>query len=286
MVQLATSDILTREVLDWRGLHLFHARFSSCSIKTRIFLNLRGGAWTSHPVDLRADENWSPWFLGINPRGLVPVLVADGAVHIESNDILAWLDTHLPGERLIPEGMSEDMAALLRHEDDLHIDLRTVSFRFNRPAGTRFKSAELIDRYRNTGSGTVQGQHDPDRDRELAFYEAAAEGIPLERARSSLAVFDAEFRALDATLARQAFLLGDRLGVLDIAWWVYVDRLTSLGYPLATRRPHLDAWYQRLKARPEFAREIARSDAERAALAAILDGHAARGESMADLLGA
>ena len=33
-----------------------------------------------------------PWFLGINPRGLVPVLVHDGAVHIESNDIIQYLD--------------------------------------------------------------------------------------------------------------------------------------------------------------------------------------------------
>ena len=30
-----------------------------------------------------AKSAFQPWFLGINPRGLVPVLVDDGAVHIE-----------------------------------------------------------------------------------------------------------------------------------------------------------------------------------------------------------
>lgn len=36
MVQLASADIPTREVLAWTDLHLFHARMSSCSRKARI----------------------------------------------------------------------------------------------------------------------------------------------------------------------------------------------------------------------------------------------------------
>lgn len=92
MVKLADSDITTREVLDWKGLHVFHFPFSSCSQKLRIFLSLKGAEWESHPIDLMTNENLSEWFLGINPRGLVPVLVHDGAVHIESNDILTYLE--------------------------------------------------------------------------------------------------------------------------------------------------------------------------------------------------
>lgn len=40
-------------------------------------------------------EHASPWYLGINPRGVVPV--RDGVVHVESNDILAYLDA-LPSD--------------------------------------------------------------------------------------------------------------------------------------------------------------------------------------------
>lgn len=285
MVQLNDEDILSREVLAWRGLHLFHARFSSCSIKTRIFLNLRGGTWQSHEVNLGQNENWSTWFLGLNPRGLVPVLVADGAVHIESNDIILWLDRHLPGPRMIEPGSEGDIAALLKTEDDLHIDLRTVSFRFNRPVGAHFKSADLMRQYQSGGSGTVQGREDADRQRELTFYQKAAEGgISLAAARHSLAVFRKEFDRLNATLRSGGYLTGDALSIVDIAWWVYVDRLASLGYPLAIRHPELDHWYRRLLDKPEFAREVARSEDELAALAAVLNGHAARGESLADLL--
>jgi len=56
----------------------------------------------SHPIDLPGNENFRPWFLGINPRGLVPVLVHDGAVHIESNDIIQYLEQKFPEPKLIP----------------------------------------------------------------------------------------------------------------------------------------------------------------------------------------
>jgi len=130
MVQLADGDIKTREVLGWKGVHVLHFMGSSCSQKLRIFLNLKGIPWQSHPIDLPAYENMQPWFLGINPRGLVPVLVHDGAVHIESNDIIQYLERKFPTPRLIPAGHENEVAALLKHEDDLHLDLRTLSFRF------------------------------------------------------------------------------------------------------------------------------------------------------------
>jgi glutathione S-transferase len=117
MVQLVDGDIRTREVLGWRGLHVFHFEGSSCSQKLRIFLNLKKIPWQSHPIDLPSNENMQPWFLGINPRGLVPVLVHEGAVHIESNDIIQYLEERFPTPRLIPAGHEKEVAALLKHED-------------------------------------------------------------------------------------------------------------------------------------------------------------------------
>ena len=104
MVQLLDSDIQTREVLGWKGVHVLHFMGSSCSQKLRIFLNLKGIRWESHIVDLSTNENFKPWFLGINPRGLVPVLVHDGAVHIESNDIIQYLEKRFPRRSSFPLG--------------------------------------------------------------------------------------------------------------------------------------------------------------------------------------
>src|SRR5436853_3912933 len=78
MVQPVKSNIRTREVLDWKGLHVFYFPLSSCSQKLRIFLNLKGVKWESHIINLFTNENLSERYLGINPRGLVPALVHDG----------------------------------------------------------------------------------------------------------------------------------------------------------------------------------------------------------------
>ena len=92
MVKLVDADIKTREVLEWKGVHVLHFMGSSCSQKLRVYLESQGNSLGVHHIDLPANENFHPWFLGINPRGLVPVLVHDGAVHIESNDIITYLE--------------------------------------------------------------------------------------------------------------------------------------------------------------------------------------------------
>jgi glutathione S-transferase len=257
MVQLVDSDIKTREVLGWKGVHVLHFMGSSCSQKLRVFLNLKNIPWHSHPVDLPNYENMQPWFLGINPRGLVPVLVHDGAVHIESNDILAYLESKFPAPRLIPSGHENEVAALLRHEDDLHLDLRTLSFRFVFAPPGPPKSAAALESYLKNGTGTVQGAKDREKQVQIEFWQRAAkEGFTDERARASALRFRAEFDKLDRTLAQQPYLMGTNLSVLDIAWLIYEHRLSLAGYPFARLHPNVHAWAEKLRARPEFAKEI------------------------------
>jgi glutathione S-transferase len=286
MVQLVDSDIRTREVLDWRGVHVLHFSGSSCSQKLRIFLNLKGIAWTSHPVDLHSNDNFKPWFLGINPRGLVPVLVHDGAVHIESNDIVEYLEKAFPAPKLIPAGHENEVAALLRHEDDLHLDLRTLSFRFvfNPPGPPKPPAA--LESYAANGAGTVQGATDGEKDTQIEFWQRAAkEGFTDERARASARKFRAEFDALEQRLASAPYLMGEALSVLDIAWFIYAHRLSLGGYPLARLHPRVHVWKQKLGAQPEFAREIAMPDDARVRLEATHRAHAAAGKTLEAVAG-
>lgn len=257
MVQLVDSDIKTREVLGWKGVHVLHFAGSSCSQKLRVFLNLKGIPWQSHPVDLSNNENMQPWFLGINPRGLVPVLIHDGAVHIESNDIIQYLERTFPEPKLVPAGHETEVAALLKHEDDLHLDLRTLSFRFVFAPPGPPKPAAALESYRANGSGTVGGLNDHEKQVQIAFWQrAATEGFPDDRARVSAQKFRTEFDALDKTLARQPYLMGNDLSVLDIAWFIYAHRLSLADYPFERLHPHVHAWAEKLRARPEFAKEI------------------------------
>jgi len=257
MVQLFESDVLTREVLDWQGLHLFHFDGSSCSQKTRVCLNLKNIEWTSHHLDIGAGENYTEYYLGINPRGLVPTLVHDGEIHIESNDILLLLDERFPEHKLIPPGLEDRMVELLRQEDDLHLDLRTLTFRFTHPRGKEPRSRETLKNYEELGTGMVRGMHDTHKDRELDFWRTAGGiGITDDAVRASADKFRLALDELEAKLEHSKYLIGDTLSVLDVAWVIYVNRLVRCGYPLAARHPRVDAWFWALRNRPEFDREL------------------------------
>ena len=115
-MKLLDSDIKTREILEWKGIHLLNYQFSACSMKTRIYLNLKNIPFKSHQINLSTGENFSEWFQGINPRSLVPVLIHDGDVHIESNDILQYLEGCFENNPLIPA--DKKMKVWLRFEAD------------------------------------------------------------------------------------------------------------------------------------------------------------------------
>ncbi|MEM7019481.1 MAG: glutathione S-transferase N-terminal domain-containing protein, partial [Pseudomonadota bacterium] len=177
MVQLLDQDIKTREVLDWKGVHLLHFSGSSCSQKSRIFLNLKGLDWVSHHVDLIKQDNFKPWFLGINPRGLVPILVHDGVVHIESNDILEYLDNTFAEPKLIPADKREEIIACLKEEDDLHLDIRALTMRFLAPKALVQKKPESLAAM-ESDKGTIKGEADPHKAVELEFWQNfAKQGI-------------------------------------------------------------------------------------------------------------
>jgi glutathione S-transferase len=259
MVMLHDEDVRTREVLDWKGLHVFHASYSSCSQKLRAVLNVKGIDWKSHPIDLSKNENITPYYLGINPRGLVPSIVLDGVVHIESNDIIALIEDLYPNPRLIPDEQRDAIDTLLEHEDALHVDLRNLSMRFVFALPGPPKSAEDLKNYATLGSGTVGGQSDAQLDREIAYWNsfAANGGITDEAAKASVQRFKDAFDDLESRLAGSEYLLGDEISVLDIAWIIYVERLRLAGYPIARLYPRLELWSVRLMQREEIAKEVA-----------------------------
>ena len=224
---LSEDQIKTKEVLKWQGLHLLHFRGSSCSQKVRTLLREKGIKVTYHHVDLARNKHVTPWYLGINPRGVVPVLVHDGVVHVESNDILEYLDD-LPSNAPSFFPQTEEERKRVREsldlEDSLHDDLRNLTMGFMTPRGVVTKSEETLQRYER------EGVADPSRMKEVAWWRNFAEnGIPDDVAKDSIDAYRAAFDALDAQLAGSQYLLGDRLSVLDLAWFISSNRLELAG---------------------------------------------------------
>ena len=257
MVKLLKNEIETKEVLEWKGIHLLHAAVSSCSQKTRIFLNLKGIDWTSHLIDIENGENHQPWFLGVTARGLVPVLVDDGNVHIESNDILLYLEEKFPNPPLLTkstEGLAKD---LLDIENEMHMDLRALTFRYLVPRKHEFvKNPESLSRLAHRET-TLGGKVDKQKDKELAFWNAANEnnGITDEQVKTAAEKFFRAFNNLDKRLETNKFILGNDISIADIAWFIYANRVVMAGYPL-TVHMQMQRWFNTLKTHEAFAAEI------------------------------
>ena len=255
-MKLLSSDIKTKEILDWKGVHLLNYQFSACSMKTRIYLNLKKIPFTSHQINLSAGENFSEWFQGINPRSLVPVLIHDGEVHIESNDILEHLEGCFKESPLIPENMEEKIKELLKFEDNLHVDIRNITFKFLVP---RFLNKGKSVQPKAKNKATLNGELDSMDDVNRNFWEHYEKyGITDEDASRSLIRFRTALEDLNDQLEDSPYILGAELSLVDIAWFIYATRIQHANYPLKRLHPNVSGWYERLYANVLFRKEVRR----------------------------
>ena len=255
-MKLLSSDIKTKEILDWQGVHLLNYQFSACSMKTRIYLNLKKIPFTSHQINLSAGENFSEWFQGINPRSLVPVLIHDGEVHIESNDILEYLEGCFKESPLIPENMEEKVKEILKFEDNLHVDIRNITFKFLVP---RFLNKGKSVQPKAKNKATLNGELDSMDDVNRNFWEHYEKyGITDEDASRSLIRFRTALEDLNDQLEDSPYILGAELSLVDIAWFIYATRIQHANYPLQRLHPNVSGWYERLYANVLFRKEVRR----------------------------
>ena len=101
---------------------LYNAPQSTCSQRVRFVLHAKGLAFSEQRLDLFAGDQLQPGYLALNPNGVVPTLVHDGEVIIDSSVIMEYLDEVFPAPpRLVPEEpvARAAMRALMRFIDEV-----------------------------------------------------------------------------------------------------------------------------------------------------------------------
>jgi len=232
-----------------KGLHLFHFALSNCSQRVRLALEEKGLEWTSHHLDLPGNEHVTSDYQRINPKGVVPTLVHDGQVVIESNDILAYLDEHFPEPPLGPVSPEarEDLDRCMTLSSGFQPTIKVLSH-------------ELLFRpFRKVGPAEVALFEQRHNDPELrTFMRDYSENGPawqerVARARGDLAT---TLDALEARLENSPWLGGDHYGLADISWVVNANRLIQAQVDLAPW-PLFRDWAARAMERPAFDRAVA-----------------------------
>jgi glutathione S-transferase len=231
-----------------RGLHLYHFVLSNCSQRVRIALEEKGLEWTSHHVDIPANEHATPEYQRLNPNGVVPTLVHDGQVILESNDIIAYLDDTFSDPPLRSVGEE----ALRRMESRI---VEASAFQ----SAINVLSHELLFRpFRKIGPAEVALFERQHNDPGLAeFMRDYAEAGPAWQARVEQAngELDSTLDTLEHALSESSWLSGDDYGLADVSWVVNVNRLIQAQVDL-TRWPRFQDWGRRAMERPAFDRAV------------------------------
>jgi maleylpyruvate isomerase len=83
-------------------MKLYNFFRSGTSHRLRIALNLKGLEYEYVPIDLRSEQHLGAEYRALNPQGLVPALVDNGRVLIQSPAIIEWLEERYPTPPLLP----------------------------------------------------------------------------------------------------------------------------------------------------------------------------------------
>jgi glutathione S-transferase len=83
-------------------IELYHHGSSVCAAKVRFALAEKGVPWQGHYIDILRGDQFDPAYLKLNPKAVVPTLVHDGEVIVESTVICEYLDEVFPDPPLKP----------------------------------------------------------------------------------------------------------------------------------------------------------------------------------------
>ena len=82
-------------------LKLYYAP-GTCALASHIALAEAGAPYTTEKLDFRSNQQNSPEYLAINPKGRVPALVTDRGILTETPAMLAFIAQRFPQAKLAP----------------------------------------------------------------------------------------------------------------------------------------------------------------------------------------
>ncbi len=228
-------------------IELYHAAMSTCAQKARLVLAEKGLEWTGHLMNLRKCDQHQPDYLKLNPNGVVPTLVDDGNVVIESAVICEYLDDAYPEPPMRPTDPHQRARMRLwtkRLDERLHFATGVIS------GSVAFRHQHLA-RPPDELKAYIEGIPDPvRRDRQRQQIEL---GIKAAQFKPAIARFESWLTDMERDLSDHPWMAGDSYSLADVAYTPYVIRIHELNMqPMLDDRPHIRDWYECIQARSNY----------------------------------
>ena len=228
-------------------IELYHNDMSVCAQKVRFALAEKKLKWEGHHLNLRAGDQQRPAYLKLNPNAVVPTLVDNGAVIIESTMINEYLDDAYPEISLRPaDAVSRARMRLWTKQldDSVH-------------AATSVVSSAIAFRYQKLASGmeALEEFHRkmPDPVKRERSWENITKGVESRFFPEAIKRFEKLLGDLESALSEHPWLAGKEFSLADIGYAPYATRLVHLQLQfLWDKRPHVAGWYARLLERRTY----------------------------------
>lgn len=254
-------------------LKLYHAVTSVCSIKVRVGLAEMGLDYEEQVLDLQKGEQFEPDYMALNPAGVVPTLVDDGLIVVESSLVVEYLDRRYNASALMPKVEGDGVATrhwLLRCLA-IHAAINTLTF------STVMRQRQLAAKTWEEIEASVAAMPDPVlRSKRLDLF---ANGLSSAYVEQALKHLGQAFRDMDTALAKGEWISGPAFGLADIGLVAYIDRLDRLAFDnLWDETPAVGDWIRRMQARASYKAEVAGRIPAKVASGMKTDGAAFRDE--------
>jgi glutathione S-transferase len=230
------------------ALTLYNASQSTCSQRVRFVLNAKGLVFEEKKLDLLAGDQLKPDYLALNPNGVVPTLVDDGEVVIDSSVIIEYLDeVAQEGENFTPRDAAERarMRSLMRFIDEMPaaaVRIPTFNLAFL-PRFAKMSEEEFI----------AFAESKPLR--KEFMLRMGRQGFPESEMNESLDRMRRTYERMDAAIAHSGgpFLQGRQPTLADVALMPALVRMDDLGLAhMWADRPAIGRWYDAIRAHKAF----------------------------------
>ncbi|WP_346908275.1 glutathione S-transferase family protein [uncultured Roseibium sp.] len=203
-------------------LTLYHGTTSVCSQKARLGLAEIGLEYEGHLLNLMTGDQFAPDYLKLNPNAVVPTLVDDGMVVIESSLILEYLDETYNAGNLMPrnpELKAKTKLWLLRCLA-IHGSISSLSF------ATVLRARQMAGKTPEQLEAMLRQMPNPiSREKRRDLLENGVDSLHVEAALREMRSTLADMKAM---LVQYDWVSGPTYGLADIALLAYIDRLDRL----------------------------------------------------------
>ncbi|XP_006816444.1 ganglioside-induced differentiation-associated protein 1-like [Saccoglossus kowalevskii] len=262
-------------------LLLYQETVSYFSFCVRMGLAEKNLKYKKCPVNFFNLENLEPWYMRLNPFGLVPTLQHGETVVCDSDKILRYLDEAFPETTcLCPDESTDEghMCGYYRRLND-KIDIRMITLiapmfprttqvtprnpRFSETNAKHMKAkrdhaATLCERYANIFPDLAEVYLEK-KNSELKELPGEEEvQMVLRVCEDVLTKFQEELarKSENTQDVKEQWLCGKRFTSADIYWAATLHRLEELGYDKRFwadgQRPHIESYYEHMRSRVCF----------------------------------